>query len=70
VLFVKAQQQLRVGVAEMIDEAVVKPSVARPRIQRYVSDVEAAEEFGDDVAVPRGRLITPVADRPLAGEAL
>jgi hypothetical protein len=39
-LVVQAEQHLRRTVAEVVDEAVVQPAVARARVERDVRDVE------------------------------
>ena len=50
VLFVQAEQHLRGGIAEEIDEAVVQTTIARAGIERDVRDAERAERCRDDVA--------------------
>ncbi len=55
-LLVEAEQHLRRIVAEIIDEAVMQPAVARAGIERDVGDVERPQRIGDDVAAERRRI--------------
>ena len=55
-LFVHAQQHLRGGVAEIIDDAVVQAAIARARRHRDVGNVERTQRFGDHVAAVAGRI--------------
>ena len=57
VIFVQAQQQLRVAVAEVVDQAVVKSAKAGARIERDVFDSESAQHLGCDIAAPCHRCI-------------
>ena len=47
---VQAEQHLRPFVAEIIDEAVVQPAIAGPRIEGDIGDVGRAQRIGHDVA--------------------
>ena len=49
---VQAEQHLRPLVAEVVDDAVVQPAVARARIEREVRNVERAQHRGDAVRAP------------------
>ena len=56
-ILVQAQQQLRVAVAEVVDQAVVKSAKAGTRIERDVFDSQSAQHLGRDVAAPcHGRI--------------
>ncbi|MNC87418.1 hypothetical protein D3C83_31450 [compost metagenome] len=52
ILVVDGQQHLWRAVAEVIDDAVVQPAVARAGIQRDVRHVELAQHGGKNVAAP------------------
>ena len=54
VLLVQADQHLRVGVAEEVDEAVVQPAVARAWNERDILEVELAQERRQRVGTPPG----------------
>ena len=49
---VQAEQHLRPLVAEVIDDAVVQPAVARAGIEREIGNVERAQHRRDAVAAP------------------
>ena len=49
---VQAEEHLRPVVAEIVDDAVVQPAVARAGIEREVRDVERAQHGCDRVASP------------------
>ena len=53
VILMQAQQQLRVAVTEIVDQAVVKATKAGAGIERDVFDSEAAQHLGRDIAAPR-----------------
>ena len=53
-LLVQAEQHLRRGVADVVDEAVVQAAIARAGIERDVGNVEVAQHLGDDVAAEAG----------------
>ena len=55
-LLVQAEQHLRRGIAEVIDEAVVQAAIARAGIERDVGNVERAQRVGDDVRAERRRV--------------
>ena len=65
-LLVQAQQHLRRGVADVVDEAVVQAAIARAGIERDVGNVEVAQHLGDDVAAEAGG-IGAGRDRTLDG---
>ncbi len=65
-LFVQAQQHLRRGVADVIDQAVVQAAIARPGIERDIGNVEIAQHLGHDIAAEAGR-IGAGRDRTLDG---
>ncbi len=52
VLLVQADNHLRIAVAEIVDDAVVKTPVARARHQGDVFQVDPAGDFSDHVATP------------------
>ena len=53
---VQAEQHLRLRIAEIIDDAVVQPAIARTRRKRDIGDVEGAQRVGDHVAAEAGRV--------------
>ena len=53
---VQAEQHLRLRIAEIIDDAVVQPAIARARRERDIGDVERAQRVGDHVAAEAGRI--------------
>src|SRR5262245_61147951 len=50
----QAQQHLRLFVAQIIDQAVVQPAVARAWIERDVRDIGRAQRIRDDIAAEAG----------------
>ena len=52
VLFVQADHHLRIVVAEIIDDAVVKSAIAGTGHQGDIFEVEPSGHFGNDVAAP------------------
>ena len=54
---VQRQEQLRGGIAEKIDDAVVQTAKARAGIDREIGDVQAAQQRRDQIAaISRNRL--------------
>jgi len=47
---VQAEQHLRPLIAEIIDEAVVQPAIAGPRIEGDIGDVSCAQRIGHNIA--------------------
>jgi len=56
VVLVQAQEDAGLLVAEMIDDAVVQPAIARARIEADVADAAAAQHLRRDIAAP-GHLV-------------
>src|SRR5205823_7624068 len=52
VLFMQAQEHLRVAVAEQIDEAVMEPAIGGAGVERDIGQVELAQHQRDGVAAP------------------
>ena len=55
-LLMQAEQHLRRGIAEIIDDAVVQPAIARARGERDIGNVERAQRIGDHVAAETRRI--------------
>ena len=55
-LLVQAKQHLRLLVAEIVDDAVVKAAIARSGIERDIGNFERAQRLGGDVAAESGRI--------------
>ena len=55
VFLVQAQQHLRRGVAQVVDQAVVQAAVAGPRVEGQPGHTEGAQARGDGVAAPGAR---------------
>jgi hypothetical protein len=53
-VLVQAQQHLRLGIAEVIDQAVVQPAIGRAGIERDVAQPERAQHVGHGIAAPGG----------------
>ena len=53
---VQAEQHLRLGIAEVIDDAVVQPAIARARRERDVGNIQRAQRVGDHVAAKTRRV--------------
>ena len=51
-VLVQAEQDAGRGVAEMVDQAVVQPAIARPRIEADIGNAEPAQHLRRDVAAP------------------
>ena len=51
-LFMQADDHLRIFVAQIIDDAVVKAAIARARDEGDIFEVEPAGHFGNHVAAP------------------
>ncbi len=51
-LFVQADHHLRILVAKVVDDAVVKAAIAGAGHERDVFEIEPPGNFGDDVAAP------------------
>ncbi len=49
-LLVQAQQHLRAGIADMVDQAVMQTAIARAWIERDIWNIEIAQRLGDHVA--------------------
>jgi hypothetical protein len=56
--FVQTHEHLGILVAEVVDDTIVETAIARPRYERRMLDLKAAQEFGDRVATPQ-RLTHP-----------
>ena len=52
VLFMQADDHLRIAVAEIIDDAVVKSTIAGTGHQGDIFKVEPSGHFGNDIAAP------------------
>ena len=65
VILVQAQQQLRVAVSEIVDQAVVKAAKAGTGVERDVLEVEPTQHLGRDVAAPRHAVLPPGAGRSI-----
>jgi len=57
-LLVQAEQELRLVVAEIIDEGIVQSAKAGTRIDGYVGDLERTQRLGYGVAAELGRVAT------------
>ncbi len=57
VVLVQAQQHAGPLVAEMIDQAVVQPAIARARIEAHIWNAEPAQHLRRDVAAPRDGVV-------------
>jgi hypothetical protein len=55
VLFVQADEHLRITVAAVVHQAVVEPAVTRAGDERDVPQAETAQELGHRVAAPLDR---------------
>jgi hypothetical protein len=55
-VFMQAQQDAGIFIAQMIDQAVMQPAIARARVEAEIADAAAAQHLGRDVAAP-GNLV-------------
>ena len=53
---VQAEQHLRLGIAEIIDDRVMQPAIARARGERDIGNIERAQRLGDDVRAEARRI--------------
>ncbi len=51
-VLVQAEQNAGLRVAEMVDQAVVQPAIARARVEADIGDAGAAQHLRGDVAAP------------------
>ncbi|ONH89434.1 hypothetical protein TH47_05015 [Thalassospira sp. MCCC 1A02803] len=61
--FMKAQQHLRIFVAQMINKAVMQPTKTGTGIKRYIFDIESTQHLRDQIAPPQACCLG--YDRPL-----
>ena len=52
----QAEQHLRRGIAEIIDDAVVQAAIARARGERDIGNIQRTQRIGDHVAAETGRI--------------
>src|ERR1700686_4232074 len=51
-VLMQAQQDAGIFIAQMIDQAVMQPAVARARVEAEIADAATAQHLGRDVAAP------------------